>query len=156
MEAAGPCLPVALPPFFAEALGYRGEERLVAFFIHGQGDSLGWDDGKVLFPGGGDLTAWRIFVQHPQVVALLEPFSLGGSDEEDWSDELLVDRPNRRAYVVPSERARRVLGRDRAGLTNEEAGKLIEAYLSRQGSQYWDREAIAMQERLRAWLDIVA
>jgi hypothetical protein len=88
-----PCPPAQI---FENALGYKGENRWVAFYWDPCGDEIMWNDG--IASADGQWPAWLTFVYHPIVAPLLNQYNLGGSDEEaeHW---LLLDRAKRVFYI---------------------------------------------------------
>jgi hypothetical protein len=90
--------PLALPspPMLAEALGYRGAARFVAFHWSPFGDEAMYDDGYA--SGTGEWTGYLAFVSHPAVRPLLGDARLGDSEREaeDW---LLADLVEGRLYL---------------------------------------------------------
>ena len=89
-------IPRPPPQIFEKALGYRGENRWVAFYWEPCGDELMWDDG--IASADGQWPAWLIFIYHPPIVPILHQYNLGSSDEEarHW---LLLDREERVFYI---------------------------------------------------------
>ena len=76
----------------AEALGYEGMLRHVAFWRSPTGDVLRYADGQT--QGEGTLAAWVTFVEHPDVWPRLIGFGFG-SGTEPATHWLLVDRQER-------------------------------------------------------------
>jgi hypothetical protein len=81
------------PPMLAEALGYEGALRHVAFWRSPAGDVLRYADGET--QGEGTLVAWLTFVEHPGIWPRLIGYGFGSGLEpaRHW---LLVDRQERR------------------------------------------------------------
>ena len=97
-------LPLPCPPMLAEAVGYQGTSRFVAFAWSPAGDEPIYDDGYS--SGTGEWTAYLAFVRHPVVRPLLADVQLGSSDREA-SHWLLADLADGRLYLGPRHRARR-------------------------------------------------
>ena len=81
-------LPLPCPPQLVELSGYDGAGRLVALWWSPLGD------GVMIFDG--TLTAdrrwsWLCFCEHPPERLFLEPYRVGGSDDQG-EHRLLVDR----------------------------------------------------------------
>lgn len=99
-------LPLPCPPQLAEAVGYRGASRFVAFAWSPAGDEAIYDDGYA--SGTGEWTAYLAFVCHPVVRPLLADAQLGSSDREA-SHWLLADLAEGRLYLGPRLEVRRFL-----------------------------------------------
>lgn len=99
-------LPLSCPPMLAEAVGYRGASRFVAFAWSPAGDEAIYDDGYA--SGTGEWTAYLAFVCHPVVRPLLADAQLGSSDREA-SHWLLADLAEGRLYLGPRLEVRRFL-----------------------------------------------
>ena len=99
-------LPFALPPMFAEQLGYRGDRRFVAAYWESAGDEVTVRDDAFLACGLGDWFPWTQFFHQPGVSSwkMRNNINLGSSDESatHW---LIVDRVTERGFVAPAEDA---------------------------------------------------
>src|SRR5207244_734575 len=73
-------VPLPVPPNLAEAFGYRGEARFVAFRWEPAGDELVYDDGRL--SGTGDPWTFLAYRRHAKVTPHLKPYNLGHSDIE--------------------------------------------------------------------------
>jgi hypothetical protein len=89
-------LPLSCPPMLAEALGYRGASRFVAFAWSPAGDEAIYDDGYA--SGTGERSGYQAFVRHRLVRPLLTDIDLGSSDREG-SHRLLADLAEGRLYL---------------------------------------------------------
>lgn len=89
-------LPVACPPMLAEAIGYDGPCRFVAFAWSPAGDEAVYDDGYR--SGTGTWRGYLAFVRHRLIRPLLADAHLGSSDQ-DASHWLLADRREQRLYL---------------------------------------------------------
>jgi hypothetical protein len=99
-------LSVPPPPRLAEAVGYRGNVRWVAFRWEPCGDEPFYDDGRT--SGTGAPWPYLAFVRHRALAPELAPYNLGSSDGLG-SECLLLDRGDKVLYVVPLSSARRFL-----------------------------------------------
>lgn len=104
-------LELVLPPFFAEACGYRGTARHIALRWAPELFELRWsDDGRSVV---GEVDAFRTLCRHPATATALEPFhranSAGGLPP--W---LLVDRDRRRLSFGTAAEVWRILDRQGA------------------------------------------
>jgi hypothetical protein len=82
-------LSVPVPPGLAEAIGYRGEARWVAFHWEPCGDESFYDDGRS--SGTGAPWPYLAFARHPVVAPAIAPYDLGSSDSEA-RECLVLDR----------------------------------------------------------------
>ena len=92
---------ISSPPILAEAIGYPGCSRYVAFYWTPYGDEVMYSDGRI--SADGHWHAWLLFIRHKSIAPHLQGYNLGSSDEEatHW---LLVDRETCRMYVgTPGE-----------------------------------------------------
>ena len=89
-------LPVSCPPMLAEAVGYPGASRFVAFAWSPAGDEAIYDDGYL--SQSGELSGYLAFVHHRLVHPLLADVDLGSSDREG-SHRLLADLAEDRLYL---------------------------------------------------------
>lgn len=99
-------LSVPVPPGLAQAIGYRGEARWVAFHWEPSGDESFYDDGRT--SGTGSPWAYLAVVRHPAVAPELSPYDLGSSDSVA-TECLLLDRGEGVLYAAPVRSARRFL-----------------------------------------------
>jgi hypothetical protein len=92
-------LNLPVPPMFERALGYEGDARYVAFDWMPGGDELMYHDGTV--SADGDYNPWLLWTRHITTAAVLAGYHFGNSDEpaQHW---LLLDREERRFYVIPA------------------------------------------------------
>jgi hypothetical protein len=170
-------VPLPCPPMLAEAIGYRGASRFVAFAWSPAGDEAIYDDGYA--SGTGEWTAYLAFVRHPVVRPLLADVQLGSSDREA-SHWLLADLAEGRLYLglrpvvrrflraanapatspptatqsAPAERLEDLLEELRTGVFAErfEEVALDEAALRRQVAARVERQD-RLVASLTAWLD---
>ncbi len=107
-EQKMPGVAVDIPPVLelADALGYRGNARYVAFRFSPSGDQAVMEDGR--YSGTAQTWAFLGFVRHRAVAPLLSRFDLGSSEEEG-RHALVIDRLAQRASVAPLEQAREFL-----------------------------------------------
>ncbi|VTS00596.1 Uncharacterized protein OS=Pelobacter propionicus (strain DSM 2379) GN=Ppro_3759 PE=4 SV=1 [Gemmata massiliana] len=98
----GTPLELPVPPELAEALGYPGRARFVAFYISPFGDDLMHADGRD--SGSGHSWTFLAYKRHWAVAGLLAPWDLGSPDTrgEFW---LVLDRFGARASVAPAGEA---------------------------------------------------
>ncbi|HBQ97073.1 MULTISPECIES: hypothetical protein [unclassified Roseofilum] len=75
-----------------KSLGYTGDRRWVAWHWDSDIGQLMYSDGDDV--GAGQAIAWQVFLQHPEVDPIVEPYHL--EQEENW---LLLDRTSRQFYV---------------------------------------------------------
>jgi hypothetical protein len=99
-------LNIPVPPGLAQAIGYRGEARWVAFHWESCGDESFYDDGRN--SGTGSPWAYLAFVRHPVVAAEIAPYDLGSSDSEA-RECLVLDRGKDVLYAAPVRSARAFL-----------------------------------------------
>lgn len=99
-------LPVPVPPTLEQALGYTGHARLVSFHWEPVGDEAMYDDG--VLSGDAAWPAYLSYVQHPKVEPALRAYNLGSSECEA-RDFLVLDRVERKLYVLPARQARELL-----------------------------------------------
>jgi hypothetical protein len=95
-----------IPPELAEALGYRGDARFVAFHYSACGDDAVVDDGRTCSTCGP--WAFIAYRRHRAVAPLLAPFNLGYSDR-DADHCIVLDREAGRASVGAIDEAREFL-----------------------------------------------
>ena len=127
-------LPVPVPPMLEEALGYtpfgEDEARFVTFFWSPFGDEACFDDGRT--SGTGEWQGFLAYVDHILVgPALGEGRYRLGSSEEVNSHRLLLDRRERKLYLVPDRAGCLVLFQQwqigRAGVNREQLRCLPQA-----------------------------
>jgi hypothetical protein len=136
----------------AEALGYEGPLRHVAFWRTPEGDLVRYSDGDV--QGEGALSAWLTFVEHDTVWSSLMAFGFGSATEPatHW---LLVDRDERTLSAGAPRAVERFLA---ANVPEEVRRRHAEEALALQDEQLARarrrmlRDA-AFLDRLQAWLD---
>ena len=157
-------LTILVPPQFEAAVGYHGDARYVAIHWTPCGDEAVYDDGRI--SGTGHWTGYLAWVRHPAVALELAPFHLGSSDSEatHW---LVIDRRTRKAFVAPSQEARRVLHNQwpavvPAVISQEEwealFGRLEEEFSSKpmptmEEIEAHIREQRRVEEEMVRWLD---
>lgn len=93
-------LDLAVPPFLAQAFGYSGGQRWVAFHWDSIFEYLSWTDGAL--PGcGGSWRAWLLYTRHPAVAPALAAFDFTSSEvrPKDW---LLIDCEEHVLYAGPA------------------------------------------------------
>jgi hypothetical protein len=107
-------LAVPVPPMLEEAMGYtpfgRDEARFVTFFWSPFGDEAYFDDGWT--SGTGDWQGFLAYVEHLAVWPALgaNRFQLGSSEEVN-THRLLLDRLERKLYLVEDRAACLALSR---------------------------------------------
>ena len=161
---------VSPPPMLAEAIGYPGRARYVAFYWTPYGDEVIYTDGRR--SADGCWHAWLLFTRHRMIAPYLQEYNLGNSNEgaTDW---LLVDRETYALYVgTPGEVLRVLRGQyaDQApdsepqgkgisdGITLDDFRSLVDSFVEVSGpTPEMIIEAMRKQgsltEELRAWLD---
>lgn len=99
-------LDVACPPMLAEALGYEGGLRYVAFYRSPEGDDVRYSDGTE--QGHGSHSAWFAFTEYPSVWPHLLGYMLGSSEQQarHW---LLIDREQPALFVGEADSIGRFL-----------------------------------------------
>jgi hypothetical protein len=140
------------PPMLAEALGYEGPLRHVAFWRSPAGDVLRYTDGET--QGEGTLVAWLTFVEHPGVWPRLIGYGFGSGSEpaRHW---LLVDRQERRLSAGTPRAVARFLA---ASIPDEVRRRQAEQALAIQDEQLARARRRALRDRafldhLQHWLD---
>jgi hypothetical protein len=163
-------LVVPAPPMLAEAIGYPGQARYVAFYWTPYGDEVIYTDGRL--SADGHWHAWLMFTRHRTITPHLQAYNLGSSDEEaiHW---LLFDRETCALYAgAPGEVLRALRGQyaDQAPdtepqgdsisdeITLDNIGSLIDSFVEVSGPKPEEiieamRKQDAITEELRAWLD---
>jgi hypothetical protein len=96
-------LPIPVPPQLEQAVGYPGEARWLALSWTCCGDTVVYQDGRLVGTGHG--FGFLGFARHPAVAPHLRDHGLGSS-EQDAVELLVVDRVERRAYVADAVEAR--------------------------------------------------
>jgi hypothetical protein len=147
-------LDIRCPPMLAEALGYEGPLRHVAFWRSPQGDVVRYADGDV--QGEGTLAAWLTFVEHGSVWPQLMAYGFGSATDQPthW---LLVDRDERTLSAGSPRAVERFLA---ANVPDEVRRRHAEHALALQDEQLARarrrmlRDA-AFLDRLQLWLDTV-
>lgn len=86
-----------VPPNLAEALGYRGASRFVAFWWDAD-DKLAFSDGVRSQTGGLRWFVWKIYLGHLAVLPHVMGFNFGASDAEA-EHRLVVDRRDGRLHA---------------------------------------------------------
>ncbi len=163
-------LAIPAPPMLAEAIGYPGRARYVAFYWTPCGDEIMYSDGRL--SADGHWHAWLLFTRHRRVAPHISPYNLGNSDEEatHW---LLFDRETCALYVGTAGEVLRALrgqyadqapaseaqGDDIPGeITLEDFRGLIDSFVEVSRPKPEEiieamRKQDALTEELRVWLD---
>jgi hypothetical protein len=102
-------LPLPLPPLLLNALGYRGDGRLVAVHWNADRDEMLLSDGARSWPA--DPRGWHEFARHPLVRATLAPYRIQTSEPEPtyalvadlWQGTLSVGLPADVTELVNSQ-----------------------------------------------------
>jgi len=161
---------ISAPPMLAEAMGYPGRARYVAFYWTPCGDEVIYTDGHL--SADGYWHSWLLFTRHRTIAPYLQEYNLGSSDEEatDW---LLVDRETYALYVGTPGEVLRVLRGQYANqapdskpqgydisdeITLDDFRSLISSFVEVSGPKPEKiieamRKQNALTEELRAWLD---
>jgi len=156
-------LPIPIPPQLLEAVGYRGDARLVSL-CWTSSDKPWHDDGRS--GGTGDVWAYLAFARHAAVRLHLAPYDLGGIDR-DGRHRLLIDMEARTVSVgTVAEVREAVLAQwpvvEEEDLTKEQADEVLGhvrrsmASLSMptsEGLMTAMRERSALVAAMVAWLD---
>jgi hypothetical protein len=163
-------LVVAAPPMLAEAIGYPGRARYVAFYWTPCGDEIIYSDGRL--SADGNWHGWLVFTRHRTIAPHLAPYNLGSSNDEatHW---LLVDRETCVLYVGTPREVLRVLRGQYADqapdgepqgdsicdeITLDDFRSLIGSFVEVRGPKPEKiieamRKQDALTEELRSWLD---
>lgn len=146
---------VECPPMLAEALGYEGRLRYVAFWRSPAGDTLRYADGQA--QGEGTLAAWLTFAEHPGVWPRLLGYGFGSATAPatHW---LLVDRHEHRLAAGVPKAVSRFLA---AKVPDEVRRQQAEQALAIQDEQLAKARRRVLREatfldRLQHWLDTQA
>ena len=157
-------LPAPVPPILAQAIGYKGEARYVAFNWTPYGDEAEYFDGRR--SATGNWQAFLAYIQHPAVSPLLEDYDLGSSESEA-RHALILDREKLVLLVAPVKEAHVFLTQQwppepplRMNL-KEELAQLSEALKNVKPPEDIDIEEIqrrideqyALIEQMQQWLD---
>ena len=86
-------LEITAPVQLEKSLGYRGDNRWIAWRWEPEIDQLICSDGKIVSTGNN--LAWLVFLQHDLVQPALEDYNLGKGDRHS----LLLDRHSRNLYI---------------------------------------------------------
>lgn len=163
-------LAAAAPPMLAEAIGYPGHARYVAFYWTPCGDEVIFSDGRI--SADGHWPAWLLFVRHNSIAPHLEGYNLGSSDEEatHW---LLIDCENCTMYIGTRGEVYHVLkgqfaphdeaselpeGEQPEAITLGDFRSFMESFVEVPGPRPEEiieamRKQGALTEELRVWLD---
>src|ERR687896_2600038 len=95
-------LPAPVPPILAQAIGYTGDARYVAFNWTPYGDEAEYFDGRS--SATGNWQAFLAYIQHPAVSPHLNDYDFGSSESEA-KHALILDRENTAVYVAPVKEA---------------------------------------------------
>ncbi|HZC02758.1 MAG TPA: hypothetical protein VE844_15805 [Gammaproteobacteria bacterium] len=96
-------LPAPVPPILAQAIGYTGGARFVAFNWTPYGDKAEYFDGRR--SATGNWQAFLAYIQHPVVSPLLEEYDLGSSESEA-KHCLVLDREKLELFIASVKEAR--------------------------------------------------
>ena len=86
-------LEITAHPQLEKSLGYRGDNRWIAWRWEPEIDQLICSDGKKVSTGNN--LAWLVFLQHDLVQPVLQDYNLGDGDRHS----LLLDRRSRNLYI---------------------------------------------------------
>ncbi len=86
-------LKITAHPQLEKSLGYRGNNRWIAWRWEPEIDQLICSDGKIVTTGNN--LAWLVFLQHDLVQPVLQDYNLGKGDRHS----LLLDRRSRNLYI---------------------------------------------------------
>lgn len=99
-------LPIPVPPQLEAVVGYHGDARWFALSWTCLGDTVLYCDGRSSGTGHG--WGYLGWVRHRAVAPQLRELNLGSS-ECDGTEQLLIDRQERRAFVADAAVARSFL-----------------------------------------------
>lgn len=161
---------ISSPPMLAEAIGYPGCSRYVAFYWTPYGDEVMYSDGRI--SADGHWHAWLLFTRHRTIAPHLQAYNLGNSDEEatHW---LLVDReacalyagmpreilPVLRGQYADQDQTDKIREDNIPGeITLEDFRSLVDSFVEVRGPKPEKiieamRKQDAITEELRLWLD---
>jgi hypothetical protein len=91
-------LQTPVPPMLAQAIGYKGNARYVAFHWTPYGDEAEYYDGRI--SSTGNWQAFLAYIQHPAVSPFLIEYDLGSSDSEA-KHALILDREKHEVLIAP-------------------------------------------------------
>jgi hypothetical protein len=119
-------LEITAHPQLEKSLGYRGDNRWIAWRWEPEIDQLICSDGKILSTGNN--LAWLVFLQHDLVQPVLEDYNLGKGDRHS----LLLDRQSRNLYIGE--------GNEIQGLLEQPESLVLLTCLDRKFGKTWQQK----------------
>jgi hypothetical protein len=144
-------IPIPAPPELEEAVGYQGNGQLFALYWQPCGDEAVYDDGRS--SGTGNWDGFLALVDHPAVRPHLGELrhALGSSDQ-DATHWLLLDRKQRRLFVLDEGQAARLLGEQwLEGRVKEVGAGACESLRRLLDLSSWQEVRVSNEEVQRRW-----
>lgn len=133
-------LEITAHPQLEKSLGYRGDNRWIAWRWEPEIDQLICSDGKIVSTGNN--LAWLVFLQHDLVQPALEDYNLGKGDRHS----LLLDRQSRNLYIGEGNEIQGLLEQPESLVLltcldrNTKGDSLRDSFASRKFSETWQQK----------------
>ncbi len=133
-------LEITAHPQLEKSLGYRGDNRWVAWRWEPEIDQLICSDGKIVSTGNN--LAWLVFLQHDLVHPALEDYNLGKGDRHS----LLLDRQSRNLYIGEGTEIQNLLEQPESLVLltcldrNTKGDSLRDSFASRKFGETWQQK----------------
>ncbi len=133
-------LEITAHPQLEKSLGYRGDNRWIAWRWEPEIDQLICSDGKIVSTGNN--LAWLVFLQHDLVQPVLEDYNLGKGDRYS----LLLDRKSRNLYIGEGNEIQNLLEQPESLVLlthldrNTKGDSLRDSFASRNFANIWQQK----------------
>ncbi len=133
-------LEITAHPQLEKSLGYRGNNRWVAWRWEPEIDQVICSDGKIV--SAGNNLAWLVFLQHDLVQPVLQEYKLGERDRHS----LLLDRHSRNLYIGEGNEIQTLLEQPESLMLltcldrNTKGDSLRDSFASRKFGETWQQK----------------
>ncbi|MFM9267477.1 hypothetical protein [Tychonema sp. BBK16] len=133
-------LEITAHPQLEKSLGYRGDNRWIAWRWEPEIDQVICSDGKIV--SAGNNMAWLVFLQHDLVQPVLQEYKLSERDRHS----LLLDRHSRNLYIGEGSEIQTLLEQPKSLMLltcldrNTKGDSLRDSFASRKFGETWQQK----------------
>ncbi len=150
-------LEITAHPQLEKSLGYRGDNRWIAWRWEPEIDQLICSDGKIVSTGNN--LAWLVFLQHDLVQPVLEDYHLAKADRHS----LLLDRHSRNLYIGEGTEIQNLLEQPESLVLltcldrNTKGDSLRDSFASRKFGETWQQKLakITKSDHFRHFINLI-